>query len=227
MAGETLKTGAVCLGIAPWSRTSHVVKWLTPSGKVATSVKGAVRPKSFFLGQYDLNYTCEIVYYRRAQGDLHALRECFPLELRENLRSDYKALLMAEHFRAVASDLCPSGPDAAEWYELLDTSLDRLSDGSAGMKQLLEFEISALALAGLSPSVEAQSGSFALKGERRLPVSPRVAECIENPSAESDCEVLSDAARAVGVFYAFHLDGVPESRRTVTALFQNKQTKQR
>ena len=43
MAGETIKTEAICLDIRPWSRTSHVVSWLTPMGKVATVVKGAVR----------------------------------------------------------------------------------------------------------------------------------------------------------------------------------------
>ena len=55
MAGETIKTEAICLDIRPWSRTSHVVSWLTPMGKVSTVVKGAVRAKSQFLGQYDLN----------------------------------------------------------------------------------------------------------------------------------------------------------------------------
>ena len=57
MAGETGKSEAICLDIRPWSRTSHVVEWLTPHGKIRTLVKGAVRPKSAFLGQYDLNYT--------------------------------------------------------------------------------------------------------------------------------------------------------------------------
>ena len=98
MAGETVKCEAICLDVRPWSRTSHVVSWLTPHGRIVTLVKGAVRPKSAFLGQYDLNYTCEIVWYRRAKGDLHALRECSPLVLRENLRGDWRALLAAEHF---------------------------------------------------------------------------------------------------------------------------------
>ena len=83
MAGETVKSEAICLSVRPWSQTSHVVAWLTPCGKVGTVVKGAVRPKSFFLGQYDLNYTCEILYYGRARGDLHALRDCVPLSRRE------------------------------------------------------------------------------------------------------------------------------------------------
>ena len=49
MAGETTKTEAICLDIRPWSRTSHIVRWMTPEGPVTTVVKGAVRPKSAFL----------------------------------------------------------------------------------------------------------------------------------------------------------------------------------
>ena len=126
MAGETVKTEATCLRISPWSRTSHVVSWLTPSGRVATLVKGAVRPKSAFLGQYDLNYTCEIVYYDHARGDLHALRECTPSNLREPLRGSYRALAAAGYFRRLAHDFAPSGSDCAAWFSALDDALDRL-----------------------------------------------------------------------------------------------------
>ena len=34
MAGETVKSEAICLSVRPWSQTSHVVAWLTPRGKV-------------------------------------------------------------------------------------------------------------------------------------------------------------------------------------------------
>ena len=82
MAGETTKTEAICLRISPWSTTSHIVTWLTPVGVVATSVKGAVRPKSAFLGQYDLFYTCELIYYARTKGELHAIREASAFDAR-------------------------------------------------------------------------------------------------------------------------------------------------
>ena len=76
MAGEIIKTTGTVLAIHPWSRTSHVVAWLTPDhGVVSTLVKGAVRAKSAFLGQYDLLYTCDLLYYARASGDLHALHQ--------------------------------------------------------------------------------------------------------------------------------------------------------
>ncbi|MCL2104026.1 MAG: recombination protein O N-terminal domain-containing protein, partial [Kiritimatiellaeota bacterium] len=84
-----IKTEAVALQIRPWSKTSHIVTWLTPGhGCVVTAVKGACRPKSAFLGQYDLFYTCELLFYRRERGGIHAIRECTPLRRRDPLRDD-------------------------------------------------------------------------------------------------------------------------------------------
>ena len=215
MAGETAKTEATCLRIVPWSQTSHVVTWLTPNGKLSTVVKGAVRPKSAFLGQYDLNYLCEIVYYLGAKGDLHALRECVPLDRHDSLRGDYRALLLAEHFRTIAEDVAPFGPDAEEWHRLLVGALSALEGRESKIAQMLAYELSALRLAGLAPEVEAESGAFTLRGERKMPVSADVARCLRRPRAEKNPQILLDAARAIGVFYAFHLDGVPETRRTI------------
>ena len=233
MAGETAKTEAICLRIAPWSRTSHVVQWLTPAGRLATSVKGAVRPKSAFLGQYDLNYTCDIVYYTRARNELHALRECAPSSTRDSLRECLPALLAAEHFRALAGELAPDGEEASEWFCLLAGALDRLV-GIAARKggdmhvelaaELLEYELAALGLSGLEPGIEAKSGSFALRGERRMPVPQQVAKCIRSPRSEKNMQILLDAARAIGVFYTFHLDCPLEGRRAVVrAISQQKE----
>ena len=236
MAGETAKSEAVCLAIRPWSRTSHVVTWLTPRGKVATVVRGAVRPKSFFLGQYDLNYTCDVLYYARARGDVHALRDCAPRLRRDALRDDFRALALAGHFRRLASDYAPAGPDCAAWFSLLERSLDSLAasvgeaNGSAAdgepsggggrrvamLCRMLRFELDALHLLGLSPEVEAESGAFRLRGEREIPVSPAVAKWLRSPGAEpSDPHTPLDAARAIGVFYRFHLDCAADARRSV------------
>ncbi len=216
MAGETIKTEAICLKITPWSRTSHIVSWLTPHGRITTVVKGAVRAKSAFLGQYDLNYTCELVYYARAKGDLHALRECVPVQLRDDLRTNYRALLVAEYARTLVGDLSPTGPEAAAWLTLLTETLDTLCQSPDKLSRLLlTFELNILKLAGLSPELEAEEGSFALRGERRLPVSPEVAACLRAPLAERNQPHIPEALRALGVFLTFHLDTSAETRRSV------------
>ncbi len=234
MAGETVRSEAICLAIRPWSQTSHVVSWLTPQGKVGTVVRGAVRPKSFFLGQYDLNYTCEILYYARARGDLHALRDCAPRERRDALRDDYRALALAGHFRRLVADYAPSGPDCADWYGLLADALDALAVGAAGPGDLLahclRFELEVLHLLGLSPEIEAASGVFQLRGERTIPVSRAVADYLRHPVATVENSTIPlDAARVIGVFYQFHLDCASDVRRAVLALISksNSNNKQR
>ena len=230
MAGETIKSRAVCLRITPWSRTSHIVAWLTPSGIVNTVVKGAVRPKSAFLGQYDLGYTCQTVYYAREHGDLRALRECWPLEFRNELRGNLDALLLSDRFRRLSELLSPNGPDAAEWFDALEASLDALCENALRPPErrtepgamLLDFEMRTLRLAGIAPEIAAEGSAFALRGERRLPVSASVARCLAQPLAEKNPQVLLDAARAVGVFYAFHVENAVDGRRQLLNMIFRK-----
>jgi len=114
-------------------------------------------------------------------------------------------------------------------------ALDRLAARAAGepgadgpeavflVREMLAFELRALDLAGLSPGLEAESGAFVLRGERQLPVSPAAARCIRRPDAEKNIQILLDAARAIGVFYAFHLDSAPEARRMVLRMICNNE----
>ena len=218
-----MRSEAICLAIHPWSRTSHVVTWLTPTGIVSSVVKGAVRPKSFFLGQYDLNYTCDVVYYERSRGDLHALRECSPLRRRDVLRDDFRALALAGYCRRLVRDYAPEGPDCSEWFDLLERLLDDLAaprdDASSLVARLVGFELEVLHLMGLAPELEAQEGAFRLRGERSIPVSAEVAAYLKAPLKKiENPKIPLDAARVIGVFYHFHLDCAVDTRRSVLAM---------
>ena len=231
MAGETVKTEAVCLDIRPWSRTSHVVSWLTPMGKVATVVKGAVRAKSQFLGQYDLNYTCDIVYYARAKGELHALRECTPVEIREGLRSDYRKLALAGYMRRLVAELAPMGEECGVWYELLRRDLEDIRPTT---ENLIQFELEVLGLSGLAPdfskfdknsewsSFSVETGAFGATEGRCIRVPREVAEYLANGAKNTkNSQTPLDAARVIGVFYQFHLDCAVDVRRTVLEMISS------
>ena len=228
MAGETIKSEAICLDIRPWSRTSHVVSWLTPAGKVSTVVKGAVRAKSQFLGQYDLNYTCDILYYARAKGELHALRECVPLEMREELRGDYRKLALAGYFRRLVAELAPMGEECRAWYEELRR---RLEDIRPKTEDLVRFELRVLELSGLKPdfskydknaewsAFSVETGAFGSGEGRCIRVSREVAEYLANGAKNAkNSQIPLDAARVIGVFYQFHLDCASDVRRTVLGM---------
>ena len=238
MAGETVKTEAVCLGIRPWSRTSHIVTWLTGQGRVTTVVKGAVRPKSAFLGQYDVNYTCEIIYYAGGRGDVHALRECTPLKLREALRGRYRACVLAEYFRFLCGRLAPTGSEAAAWFRLLDGALDGLQSEDRHLVQtLVRFELDVLLLAGLAPdfsgfdpaaewsAFSVETGSFtAAEDARRIRIARETADFLANPrQIAKNAKIPLDAARVIGVFYQFHLDSASEVRRSVLKIISENE----
>ncbi len=229
MAGETTKSEAICLAIHPWSQTSHVVRWITPEGQRTTVVRGAVRPKSAFLGQYDLNYTCEIVYYTQAKGGIHALRECEPLVLREDLRASYRLLQVAGYFRAMVQFLAPEGEDAQEWYELLKNFLDELSAPKTAqramealMETVLDFDLKLLKIAGLMPNIAKEETRLVLRGERGIELSAEVASCLRAPRRGWNAKILLDALRVIGVFYKFHVEVPPELRRITLEFLINR-----
>lgn len=245
MAGETIRSEAICLDIRPWSKTSHIVSWLTSVGKVTTVVKGAERPKSYFLGQYDLNYTCDILYYAGGRGEVHALRDCVPVARRDGLRDDYRALALAGYFRRLVSELAPTGEECGVWYEELGRRLDFCASLTGGresaspllLSQMLGFELRILKLSGLAPdfsgfdgsaewsAFSVETGTFGVVEGRCIRVSREVAEYLANGAQNAkNQQTPLDAARVIGVFYQFHLDCASDVRRTVLGMIaQNKE----
>jgi DNA repair protein RecO len=151
------KTNAIVLRVAPYSRTSHVVTWLTESaGRVSTVVKGAVRPKSAFLGQYDLAYTCELLFYERARNGLHVAKECTPLETRSALRRDWQAFVAASYICDLVQGVTLPTHDGQEsTYALLGDALDTLCEGRLEPTVLLNwFELRLLHALGYAPHFE-------------------------------------------------------------------------
>ena len=232
MAGEIIKTDGIVLAIHPWSRTSHIVTWLTPDhGCVTTLVKGAVRPKSAFLGQYDLFYTCDLLYYARARGDLHALRETTPRNLREGLRGRWRETAVAGYAAGLVKDLAPANGESAAWFEFLSSLLDRLETHSLiPLLELVRLEMDILRLAGWSPDFSGMDKSadwtpFAIDhgrcgdGARTVRLSSRTVAVLVRPDASGHAqETVEDAVRFLGVFLSYHLDAPPDVRRSLVTL---------
>jgi len=149
-----IQTQAIALQIRPWSRTSHMVTWLTPDhGKIVTAVKGACRPKSAFLGQYDLFYTCDLLFYRREHDGVHAIRECAPVTLREPLRHNWRAAAAAAYFADLTARVTVGHQDAAPLFDLLTRTLDLLADAPQAVPRelILWYETHLLQRLGLMP----------------------------------------------------------------------------
>ena len=149
------KTQAIVLRYYPHSNTSRIVSWLTPdAGRMVTLVKGSLRPKSAFLGQYDLFYTCELVFYGRERSGVHIARECSPIKTRTRLREDWRACAAASYLADLLSRISPPDAPHTGLFDLLDAGLDHLAAGRAVAPLLFWFELRLLDLLGLAPRLQ-------------------------------------------------------------------------
>jgi len=151
-----VKTNAIALRIVPYSRTSHVATWMTEDlGRVSTVVKGAVRPKSAFLGQYDVGYTCELLFYERARNGLHVAKECAPLKLRGHFRRSWRAFTCGSYIcDLVHHATLPTHERQDGVYLLLEQVLDALcEEGQDPMVLMHWFELRLLQVLGYAPRV--------------------------------------------------------------------------
>ena len=194
---------------------------------------GAVRPKSAFLGQYDLFYTCELVYYVRAKGELHAIREVAPVNAREYLRGRFRATALASYASYLVKEHCPHSSEADEWYGFLGGFLDGLEGDFDFGRKMVSLEMAFLEMAGLSPDFSgadfssevvpfsiglgrAGTGAKTLQlpsGAARL-----VAEGAECADTESSAADITAAIRFLGLFMRYHIDMSPEIRRNTLLL---------
>jgi DNA repair protein RecO (recombination protein O) len=149
-----IKTEGIALRVEPFSRTSSVSRWLTPDhGRVTLIAKGAQRPRSALLGQFDLFYTCELVFHTKPVGAVNVLRECTPLQPRLGLRQDWQATACASYFCHLVEHASLPGGDTHRICGLLGSTLDYLE--SAGAPPLLPvwFELQLVRLLGLAPQL--------------------------------------------------------------------------
>lgn len=146
---------AIVLRYAPFSNTSRLVTWLTEHhGRVVTSIKGSQRPKSFFLGQYDLFYTCELLFYERETQQVHAAKECSPLATRDWLRADWRAAASASYGADLLARCTPLDTPLPGAFALMERFLDALQKPPSDAALLLWFELRLLDFMGLRPRLD-------------------------------------------------------------------------
>ncbi|MGI6496004.1 MAG: DNA repair protein RecO [Kiritimatiellia bacterium] len=186
-------TDAIALRIHPFSNTSHMVTWLSREfGRISTSIKGACRPKSFFLGQYDVGATCQLLFYRRGSDGVHPARECSPIRRREGLREDWRKAAAAGYACDFAARLAQPLLEAPDLFALLEETLDRLEQGQrAPAIEVMAFEFAALRLAGFTPNLELCEGCSGVGGTQcRFALNAGRPACHRAPPAPGEPTVM-------------------------------------
>ncbi len=149
------KTEGIVLRISPWSKTSLLADCLTQEdGRLRFVAKGALRPKSLFLGQLDLGYTCELLYYVKPPDRLLILKEVAPIAIRAPLRYNWRAAACASWFCDLTASVTPPAVPHAETFSLLETALDTLPHSQNLPLQIAWFEWALLRAVGLAPVID-------------------------------------------------------------------------
>lgn len=149
------KTHAIPLRWWPVTNTSRIVTWLTRDfGRISTLIKGDQRPRSGFLGQYDILYRCELLFYTREREELHIARECTPLDVRSGIRGNWRTMLAGSYAASLCLHVAPTRGACPEIFLLLETFLRHLDRDGLPPGGLEWFELSLLHQLGLSPRLD-------------------------------------------------------------------------
>lgn len=147
---------ALVLRIRPVSETSLIVHWLTRGqGRVATMVRGALRPKSMFRGKLDFLNSGQILWIPSRRGDLHSLKELQLVRGWRRLRTELASLRLASCAVRWIEIHTETGTPIPGMYELLEGLLEAMEAGGAFGGFLLTFEVRFVEMMGELPEAEA------------------------------------------------------------------------
>ncbi len=242
------KTEAIALALRPFSRTSRMVVWLSRDyGRIVTPVKGACRPKSFYLGQIDVGYRSELLFYERDSGGVHNIRETTPLDCRVGLRANWRAAVAADYVCALTSQSVETLLDSSALFDDLDATLAGLCAGTDPLDALVAYEFALLSRLGLRPnfdfcpecpfgSAERRECRFVIsagrmscfervdfeRGEDTVALSPELLQALRDtlagrPLSAQPPPLALGVRRFLGMFLSHHLDLAPYSRRAALA----------
>ena len=147
-------TGLI-LRTRPFTETSLIVQWLTPSfGRIATIAKGARRPKSPFRGKLDLFYEADFSFNRSRRSELHTLRELSLRETHAALRTELAYLQQASYCAALVEQTTEKETPLPAIFGLMKNFLDALPQRMPLPRNTFAFELKLLSELGLKPDLE-------------------------------------------------------------------------
>ena len=135
------RTEAILIDRIPYRETSLIVQWCAPGmGIFRTMAKGALRPKSPFIGRLDLFVSADVRFVRARSSDLHTLTEVHWKDPRFGIRASYSRLLAATYFVKLVTQVVEVETSISFAHDLLVKALDFLTTKEPSLALVNRFE---------------------------------------------------------------------------------------
>ena len=167
------KTDAILIGRQQHTETSLIVEWCCAElGIFKTIAKGALRPKSPFVGLLDLFVSCELRLVSGKSTDLNILSEARWTNPRLGLRTSYGRVLAATYLVKLLALVAERHTPLPEVHPLLVKALDYLCKKDPSPALVLRFEQRLAEVLGLIPEGDHSLAADAIADvfHKRLPV---------------------------------------------------------
>ncbi len=144
------KSRAILIRRYRFSETSLICVWITDRhGKVKTSARGALQPKSPFRGKLDLFFDNDIAFDPPRTGDLNSLREAVIRHPFDGLGTQYANLSTAAYFGDLTDLATESGAPADDIFDLLERAVTYLRRTPSNLRAIAHFETSLCRVIGI------------------------------------------------------------------------------
>jgi len=144
---------AIALRKTRFSESSLIVTWLgADSGKIKTSVRGALRAGSNFAGRVDLFHETRIIWSPPKRGDIAVLSDAeICAAFLPPPSAGFRNFQYAAYFCELVEAVIPFSQPAPELFDLLRRALRYLSETPAGPGALERFERQVVRILGIAP----------------------------------------------------------------------------
>jgi DNA repair protein RecO (recombination protein O) len=200
----------IALRLYPFSETSLIVQWLTPTlGRLATVAKGARRPKSPFRGQLDLFYLADFTFTRSRRSELHTLKEVHLLGTYAFLRQEFGQLRQISYCAALVEQATEKETPLPRIFDLMAGLLEYMRGHGPQAQTIFAFELKLLEELGLAPELAKASLS---PGARQLALAVTQSDWPALSKLKLSAAQIQELQQFLHGFLIFHLGKIPKGR---------------
>jgi len=150
-------TLAIPLRCTDYSNSSQVVALLSEeAGLLEGIAKGAYRPKASFQSPFDLAVLYDVVFIERKSSSLSLFAESTVVDGFRSLRKSWARHVAASHVLEFSRTVATQGEESRGLFHLVRRTFELLANACDGDVEtlLLEFDLAALRLSGLLPTMD-------------------------------------------------------------------------